>query len=225
MTSKLATLAAQIAELETDLELAQAAHRAASINLAGNAADGEALKHVRGTEIRIVDINGDLKLLRDARAFAEEQDQSAAAQLRKAGAVGKLRATEVLIAKRPVAAAKVDRALVVLKDAVQEWVDLNQEVKGAAISFYRDARPASLTTFDLYSQSGASSDLFRCALNAIASQVEEAMRPCEPRSVMAFNFVRYSPDSPELVVKDSKRIGERLIAHMNSVAAAEGMQL
>lgn len=221
MSSQLATLHEQILTLQDELEIAERAHIQASSALASAPNDPDAFATARRAATRAADLRGDIKVLRDAKGHAEIEARSEKALARKRAAADALALSKKLAAKRIKAGEAIDAALVALKNAAQDWVAVNGEMGDAVIQFYRDAMPNNPRRNEhLF---GVSADLVNIASNAIACQVEEAVRGINVHGSFAFNFQRASPLAPERVAADAKRWGDKLLSRMDGVANAEGL--
>jgi len=221
MSSNLHALDQQIAELKADAVTAEQAHASASVELASNPGDEKTRMRARAASSRLADLNGELKMLLDARAYAEADSRSEAAKARRQQAAEYLKQARHLAGTRNTAGEQVDQALAALKKALDEWQEANAELAPVVADFYRTAMPNSPRVSDLFF--GIGRDLPGAALNALSCQLEEATHGLPSHGTLHFNFIRKKADEPELVARDAEISGARIISGMEQRAQAEGI--
>ena len=222
MRSNLAILNEQIHELETELEAADKEHSAAVSALAAAPTDAAARVKVRVAATRSSDLRCDMLVLRNAAAAAEAVQANEEVQAKKREAATLLRKAEELGAERIKIAKAVDTALADFLKVMHQWVAVNDQMRGAVVEFYRLVVPDRNSRHSYYLGLG---DLTQVAGNAVACQVEEAIRPAGFHENFSLNFTRKRPDEPELVARDGASPADIVLLTMRSIAAAEGLPL
>lgn len=223
MPTKTQILHEQIRELETELEFADGAHRAAVNDLAAAPSDMDARARAREAATQGADLRGELAVMRQALATAEEEERSEEAQERKREAVAALRRAEALVPKCTKASGAVDEAIVQLAKAIQMRVEAIEELKDQLVDFYRLGAVEMFTPWDIYAVRSGITD---SGNNAICAMFEEAVRPLNMRqhNVM-LNFVRARPDEPELVARDTARAIDGALKTAKLEAGNRGLPL
>ncbi|QLQ01738.1 MAG: hypothetical protein HZY77_01495 [Thiobacillus sp.] len=223
MPTKTQILYEQIQELETELENADRAHRTAVNDVAASPSDADARNRAREAATRGADLRGELAVMRQALATAEEEERSEEVQERKREAVAALRRAEALAPKCIKASEAIDEALVNLAKAVRARVEAVDKFKDQVVDFYRLGAGELHNPWDIHMVRSGITD---SANNAIACQIEEAVRPLNARQYsMSFNFVRNSPDEPELAARDTARAIDGAIMAAKSAASNRGLPL
>lgn len=223
MPTKTQILYEQIQELETELEFADGAHRAAVNDLAASPADMDTRARAREAATRGADLRGELAVMRQALATAEEEERSEEAQERKREAVAALRRAEALAPACVKASEAIDEALVNLANAVRARVEAVEKFKEQVVDFYRLGAGEFFNVWDIYAVRSGITD---SGNNAICAMFEEAVRPLNMRqhNVM-LNFVRARPDEPELAGRDTALAIERTLKTAKFEASNRGLQL
>lgn len=199
MSSKL-ILNEQIRELETKLDAADKERRSAVSALAASATDAEARVKARTAAAFVEELRGDLVVLREAVAALEGEEAAEDVRAKKREAAAILRNVEKLAVRRTEAAEAVDTALANFSKVMHQWVDVNAQVRAEVIEFYRLTISHAPTRHSHILELGG---LTAIAGNAVACQLEEAVRSAQFTHNAFFNFRRNLPEEPELVARDS----------------------
>lgn len=218
--STLNELNQRLEELEIDIERAEQANAAASLALASAPHDDSAIRKARAASLHLADLRGDVQLLRDARSHAEEAKRNDENQARKREAVAQKQKVGQLAVQRMKSAVAVDKAFAALNEAMREWVDVNAEMRTRAVSFYRLTRGSFAHAQPYIEGLGSMSEVIG---NALADNVDWAIRGLNLSRNLSLNFVRYSPDSPGSIARSAEESSARVLDTMLLVAEAEGL--
>lgn len=221
MSSNLTLLDQRLIELETDIGLAEKSHAAASLSLASSPTDSATIGRSRTASQHLANLRGDAKLLRDARAHAEEELATEEAKERRREAAGHKKRAEDMVKRRNAQALKIDKALAALKATLLDWTAVNAELVDEVAIFYKLARSGVRIPEHLY---GFSRDTPGAIMNALACQLADATRDLPTSNTMVFNFVQDRAYELELVAKDTERSGNRIMDLISSFAYAEGVE-
>lgn len=220
--SRLTEIDGRIADLQAELERAQAEHAKCAVALAMNPTDSKAVQAARKTSATCKELQSDIDLLTDARdsLIEDRQTNVGKEKIEKAGEL--LKNARELLAKRSQAAADLDKALAALKDAVSNWVTVSGAAQFRTMEFFRtlyERDHAALIRY-LPDTANVNGD---CAANALAAQLDEALHGVKTGANIAFNYVRQRHDQQELVVSAADASASVMLDRMVMVANTEGV--
>lgn len=219
---KIAELAEQVAELQTETAAAEAAHGLALKNLTDNPRNEDAMARAQSTERTVANLRSEMRLLLDAAASLRAELESEAATAKRAEAVHAFHAAESLIHRRERAAEVLDAALAALKPAFEAWAAVNADMAGQIVRFFKLARPGSGVE-QVY---GLGRDLPGAVVNASLAELDAALRPLALSPAdMTLRYTKRDAYAPESCAADSRRVVESTFARMRAVAAAEEIKL
>lgn len=218
--SKLATIIQQIIGLEGDLERARSEQAAANAALINDPANEDVRDAARRASRRVADLEGDVSLLRDAKAAVEAEERSEVNVQRRKLAVEQYGKLHHLARQRLIAAKAIDKALRQFADAMQGWKSINVEMSELAGAYTKNAIRDQARRLNVAFGIGA--DLLNAPTNAIACQLEEAMSGLNTSSTMALNFTRRHPHVSELVERDVEVSNETILFRLGTIETTKG---
>lgn len=223
MSNKLNALREQIASTHIEIDAAERAYSKANADLV-NGQGRDAMEAARSASTRLVNLRADLKLLEDAKGAFQREEASDETAQRKAAAVEHFKTIEAFVEQRDAIAKKMDEVLARFHDTVNEWVAVNEEMRGQVNLFSKKTVLDQRQRLDRFL--GIGGELVKVPAIAVACQLDEACRGLNAHHHLAFQYSRRKHHSQkELVADDVQSSGERLLLTLRGIAFTEGVQL
>ncbi len=219
--SKLQDIQTRIDELSADLKLAEQTRNKANAALVLNPHDTSALQYARVIGAQVQALQGEIELLEQARESLAAEESGPEGEARRQAAAQALVRVREGVQPRLAAAEAIDRALVTLREAVAEWLKVNERLSVDVADFYQNLYAkdhASLFNFGMDAK-----NLEQAAANAITAEIDTALKGLNMSQHLAFNYLRQKAHRAERAVDAARSSNDTVMARMEDAALRGGV--